>query len=37
LVRLLQELAVSPDSCPPFSLTSGVLWHSGRIWVGANS
>lgn len=34
--KLLQELSVNPQSCPPFSLNSGIIRHSGRIWIGAN-
>lgn len=35
-VKLLQELAVSPTSHSPFSLTSGVIRHKGRIWLSSN-
>lgn len=34
--QLLQELSVDPQSHPPFTLHSGVIRHSGRIWIGAN-
>lgn len=34
--QLLQELSVDPQSCPPFTLHSGIIRHSGRIWIGAN-
>jgi hypothetical protein len=33
---LLQELSVNPQARPPFSLQSGIIRHSGRIWIGDN-
>lgn len=35
-VQLLQELAVNPQSHPPFSLSSGLLRYNGRVWIGDN-
>lgn len=35
--KLLQELAVSPSSHPPFTLANGVLRYRGRIWIGCNN
>jgi hypothetical protein len=34
--QLLQDLSVNPQARPPFSLQSGVLCHSGRVWIGDN-
>lgn len=35
-VRLLQDLAVAPQSRPPYTLQSGLIRYNGRIWVGDN-
>lgn len=35
-VRLLEELAVRPDSRPPFTLSGGLLRFNGHVWIGAN-
>jgi hypothetical protein len=34
--HLLFELALQPDSHPPYSLQAGVLRYKGRIWLGTN-
>lgn len=36
-LQLLQELVVNPQARPPFTLHSGILRYSGRIWIGSNS
>ena len=35
--KLLQELALDPQSNPGFSLQSGILRYKGRIYIGENT
>ncbi|CAD6256357.1 unnamed protein product [Miscanthus lutarioriparius] len=34
--ELITKLTVAPTSCPPFSLSKGVLRHKNRIWLGSS-
>lgn len=35
-LSLLTQLAVQPDSWPPYTLVQGVIRYKGRIWLGIN-
>jgi hypothetical protein len=34
--ELITKLSVALDSCPPFTLSRGVLRHKNRIWLGSS-
>jgi len=35
--KLLSQLAINPESVPPYSLVQGVIRYKGRIWLGSAS
>jgi hypothetical protein len=34
--KLLQALAIAPNSVSNFALTDGILRYKGRVWIGSN-
>ena len=34
--KLLSQLAINPESVPPYSLVQGVIRYKGRIWLGSS-